>query len=649
MRLLRARGVQGLALLGGVLLGLYVTWPPPDAGRPELLPAPASEPSTPQVELAQRAPGAASHVPAKAMTSASVRVSATTSATSAARTTRRNTFRRCIRTKEGRSGGEVEDATKEESYAACQKRCQCLEGCEFFTFWKNGNCHAQSESSTPFRNNDAVSGPAFCAARPAAAAAAAPVDLPKVMAEKDGHASRAFSDLDLRAEVGPKLYVYELPERFRNWGEDARCWTADCVFGGPPVNVHGVDIWASNQFHMPRMIYYRFLRSPQLTKNLEEAEVFLIPAYSFRATDELPCANSSDLFYTLTRLNPRLKDPKWVAKKGPRHLLMDARGWETCNYMWELQTPFRLAHRINIELNGLMEDGPEGWTYNKPFIWYQFPYPAVFHGPTLTPAQLRAAPRAELPGKPEPDPFLWSFSGTGRGQAGHLRQVLIRECTTCNRCGKELRIEEVRGDQKENSSKWGDYARVAAKKLQSTFCVEPAGDSITRKSLIDSIVLGCIPVIFAHQELDMFEAFFDASDFAEAVLFVPEAKLLGAKGPISIFGSGTFVRTSKLPQRLKQLYPEYKAFFDALRPPSPVEVREKLLQELFPEPQSLVSILDAVPTEEVLRKKKGLAKIAPRLVIGLDDSFEDAVRLLLRRIVADDQLAAKRSRESTLA
>ena len=34
-----------------------------------------------------------------------------------------------------------------------------------------------------------------------------------------GQASRAFSDLDLRAEVGPKLYVYELPERFRNWGE----------------------------------------------------------------------------------------------------------------------------------------------------------------------------------------------------------------------------------------------------------------------------------------------------------------------------------------------------------------------------------------------------------------------------------------------
>jgi len=39
---------------------------------------------------------------------------------------------------------------------------------------------------------------------------------------------------------------------------------------------------------------------------------------------------------------------------------MDARGWETCRYMWELSMPFRLAHRINIELNGLMEETGTG-------------------------------------------------------------------------------------------------------------------------------------------------------------------------------------------------------------------------------------------------------------------------------------------------
>lgn len=55
-------------------------------------------------------------------------------------------------------------------------------------------------------------------------------------------------------------------------------------------------------------------------------------------------------------LNFDSQDKRWAAAKAPRHLLMDARGWETCRYMWELSMPFRLAHRINIELNGLMEE-----------------------------------------------------------------------------------------------------------------------------------------------------------------------------------------------------------------------------------------------------------------------------------------------------
>ena len=37
---------------------------------------------------------------------------------------------------------------------------------------------------------------------------------------------------------------------------------------------------------------------------------------------------------------------------------------------------------------------------------------------------------------------------------------------------------------------------IAAAKSKSTFCLEPAGDTPFRKSIIDSIVLGCIPVLF---------------------------------------------------------------------------------------------------------------------------------------------------------
>lgn len=73
----------------------------------------------------------------------------------------------------------------------------------------------------------------------------------------------------------------------------------------------------------------------------------------------------------------------------------------------------------------MLDDGPEGWTYNKPWVWYQFPYPSVFHGPAwAVPARLR--PRGSAT-------YLWSFSGTGRGIAGDLRQAIMKQCNRCTR------------------------------------------------------------------------------------------------------------------------------------------------------------------------------------------------------------------------
>ena len=39
---------------------------------------------------------------------------------------------------------------------------------------------------------------------------------------------------------------------------------------------------------------------------------------------------------------------------------------------------------------------------------------------------------------------------------------------------------------------WG---RVLSSMLNSTFCLQPFGDSATRKSAVDSLLLGCIPVL----------------------------------------------------------------------------------------------------------------------------------------------------------
>ena len=214
------------------------------------------------------------------------------------------------------------------------------------------------------------------------------------------------------------------------------------------------------------------------------------------------------------------------------------------------------------------------------------------------------------------------------------------------RCGKVTQVSEVTGTAQ--TQQMSEYARLSAIKLQSIFCAEPPGDSVTRKSLIDSIVLGCIPVIFIHQELDMFEAFASAEEFARAIVFVPEAELMGAEGIISMWGKGTFHEYSTQWRKLKKLYPRSAEVFEALRPQQSAETREKRIRALYPQPRSITSLLDSMTDEEIQEKQAALANISHRFVIGLDDSSEDSVRILLSRIVSNDKLVAKRNKQSTL-
>eukprot|EP00440_Ansanella_granifera_P045724 gb/GFBE01049531.1/.p1 GENE.gb/GFBE01049531.1/~~gb/GFBE01049531.1/.p1 ORF type:complete len:696 (+),score=118.26 gb/GFBE01049531.1/:1-2088(+) len=538
---------------------------------------------------------------------------------------------KCVKKHEGRSGGELESPSKEKTYKACRKRCLCLDGCHYWTYWTDGNCHVFDNRATSFPALDATSGPASCNKRARKEDLVIPPDIP-----------RAAPAPSIQATM-PKVYVYELPDKFRNYGRTPDCKSVDCVFGGPPESVLGVDIWSSNQFHMPLLLHWRFENSPRRTLDIDEADVFVVPAYNFKLEKETPCATPEEVKKALIELNPRLKNRQWAKAKASRHLLMDARGWETCNYMWEFSWPFRLFHRINIELNGMLADGPEGWTDNKPWFWYQFPYPSVYHGPVESaPAKMR--PRG-------PARYLWCFSGTGRGQAGYLRQMIMLECNKCNRCAKETSIAEVNGRIGEevgrDSKGLSDYARLAKLKMQSTFCIEPPGDTITRKSLIDSMNLGCIPVIFEHQELDMFEPFFTAEEFAAAVVYIPEVQLIGENGPLSLWAKGPGTKHRTLEKRLRTLYPAQGAIFDAVKHPEE-SGREEELRKVHPKRSKLVDILKTFSPEEIKKKQEALAEIGPRLVVSLDDSGRDAVRILLDTIVSNDEAAREREAKSTL-
>ena len=62
--------------------------------------------------------------------------------------------------------------------------------------------------------------------------------------------------------------------------------------------------------------------------------------------------------------------------------------------------------------------------------------------------------------------------------------------------------------------------------LNSVFCAQPEGDSKSRKGLIDSIILGCIPIVFDHFQETMYMSYVSWKEFQEMSVFIPSDKVL---------------------------------------------------------------------------------------------------------------------------
>merc|ERR1719247_3409357 len=60
--------------------------------------------------------------------------------------------------------------------------------------------------------------------------------------------------------------------------------------------------------------------------------------------------------------------------------------------------------------------------------------------------------------------------------------------------------------------------------MASTFCINPPGDTPTRKGLFDSLVLGCIPVVTSEDSLQHYA--WHIPNWREVSVYVAEEQLL---------------------------------------------------------------------------------------------------------------------------
>ncbi|CAJ2652148.1 unnamed protein product [Trifolium pratense] len=90
--------------------------------------------------------------------------------------------------------------------------------------------------------------------------------------------------------------------------------------------------------------------------------------------------------------------------------------------------------------------------------------------------------------------YLFSFAGAPRPNlTSSIRNELIKQCESSKSC------KLVGCYFGQNKKHCGDPVHVMDIFQNSVFCLQPLGDSFTRRSIFDSILAGCIPVFFHPQ------------------------------------------------------------------------------------------------------------------------------------------------------
>ncbi|KAJ4747853.1 Exostosin family protein [Rhynchospora pubera] len=299
---------------------------------------------------------------------------------------------------------------------------------------------------------------------------------------------------------GRYLYVYDLPDKF-NAGILRDCqaifpWVDMCPYVanrglGPHLNKTG-SVLTGNGWHITNqwvleVIFHNRIRQYEcLTANSSQADAFFVPYYVGLDTGRHMWGHNTSLRERdalLLELFQFLKlRPEWSAKGGRDHFILSGRA------TWDL----RRIDDIGNQWGGKLLMLPEvknmtvlliesnAWARNE----FAIPYPTNFH-----PSNESQVVTWQTKVRSTNRPWLFSFAGARRpGQEGSIRDQLFDQCLKSTRC-KLL-------DCASAGSNCDSPVTTMSLFQSSSFCLQPPGDTPTRRSAFDSMLAGCIPVFF---------------------------------------------------------------------------------------------------------------------------------------------------------
>ena len=322
----------------------------------------------------------------------------------------------------------------------------------------------------------------------------------------------------------PRLYVYRVPEVYRDPNGGV---PPDGL--GQPLRMRGSNgvevpsLWDAEQYTIASLIHERALGYRCRTHDVATADLFFVPAFKSRLAGTQACKDGSDRRALVERLRLWLPNGSWPAswaspqapttleaRGGADHIFINPR-----NGMSYERSPYCELTLGSPSLGAAtylaMEQGPRNgsrWVYPEgycgkvcvaayqpqllPEPWYwSVPWTSTVHldlhagrtppwasthsRPILVSAHFATFHRPVLP-----KPTL------------QLRTKLIAQCMDAGlpHCSHSLPSTAASGRS--------DTARLY---WDSTFCLQPGGDSISRKGMVDALLLGCIPVLFHEGQL----------------------------------------------------------------------------------------------------------------------------------------------------
>uniref|UniRef100_A0ACD5TSR1 Uncharacterized protein n=1 Tax=Avena sativa TaxID=4498 RepID=A0ACD5TSR1_AVESA len=333
--------------------------------------------------------------------------------------------------------------------------------------------------------------------------------------------------------AGRYVYMYDLPPRFNaDLARDCRRLSSSTDMcrhlvndGFGPAITDGGSLpesgaYATDQYMLDLIFHARMRRYECLTADPAAATAVYVPFYA--GFDLAMNMDKSDLSerdaLPQDMVDWLVRRPEWHAMGGRDHFMLASR--PTWDFLRGPDGGWGNALMTYPAIRNMTvlawEASP--WHGND----FAVPFPSHFH-PTSDADVVSWQSRMRR----QERRLLWCFAGGSRPDSRKTgRNQIIEQCGRSSRCAMLGKAAATKTP--------GEYLPSHAMRLleSAEFCVQPRGDSYTRKSTFDSILAGCIPVFLHPISAYVQYTWYLPRDYRTYSVFIPQADVNGRNASI---------------------------------------------------------------------------------------------------------------------